>query len=458
MDISEKLRKLPSVDGIISSPHLATLIERHSRERVVNTLRNILESYRQSIMKGKDVTVSDEAIAEDVSAVILDEDAPSIRRVINATGTVIHTNLGRSVLPEVVVEAIKTAATSPVNLEYDLEKGKRGDRDSHLEKLICRLTGAEAATVVNNNAGAVLLVLNTLARRKEVVVSRGELVEIGGAFRIPEIIKASGCRMVEVGTTNRTRPGDFEEAVSDKTGAILKVHTSNYRITGFTESVPLKELVALGGKTSTPVVEDLGSGALIDLSLFGLPVEPVVRDRIEKGADIVTFSGDKLLGGPQAGIIAGRQEIIKKINKNPLKRALRIDKMTVAALEALFRIYLNRKALPERLPILRCLTRPLEELEGIAEDGAERLARHFGKGALIEVRDGFSEIGSGSMPGEEIPTKVVSVRHNTLSPDRLAEIFRKSDPPIIGRIHDDGFLLDVRCVDKGEELVPSDSL
>ncbi len=454
MDIKERLREIPSVDRVLSFPCLSRIMERYSRSAVVDAARGVLGSYRERILGGSTVDLSEEAVARDISERLAMDGRPSMRKVINATGTVIHTNLGRSPLPDEAVEAVRTAATSAVNLEYDLLKGGRGDRDSHVEALICRLTGAEAATVVNNNAGAVLLVLNALARRKGVVVSRGELVEIGGSFRIPEIIRASGAGMVEVGTTNRTRLEDYEGAVTARTGALLKVHRSNYRITGFTESVSLKDLAVLGRKSSVPVVEDLGSGALVDLSRYGLPREPVVAERLEMGADVVTFSGDKLLGGPQAGIIAGKRALIDKMKRNPLKRALRVDKMTLAALEALLRIYLDEEALRDRLPLLRFLTRPMEELEAVADEAAQGLGRFFKDEAVVEVVDGFSEIGSGSLPGEVIATKAVSVVHRTLSPDRVAEIFRRSEPPIIGRISRERFLLDVRCVERGRDVVP----
>jgi L-seryl-tRNA(Ser) seleniumtransferase len=346
------------------------------------------------------------------------------------------------------------AARHPVNLEYDIEKGRRGDRDSHVEDLICRLTGAEAATVVNNNAAAVLLTLNSLARRKEVIVSRGELVEIGGSFRIPEIISASGCKMHEVGTTNRTRIGDFNGALSAKTGAILKVHTSNYKVVGFTEEAGLAELAILGKDNNIPVIEDLGSGALADLSAFGLPREPLVEESLKAGVDIVTFSGDKLLGGPQAGIIAGKKELIKKIKKNQLKRALRVDKLTLAALEALLKLYLNRDTFCEKIPTLRFLTRPLCELELLARDAAKTLEVFFEGEARVDVEDGSSQIGSGALPGEEIPSKLIVIRHKSLTPSRLASHFRAASPPVIGRVKDDSFILDVRCVDRPQDLSP----
>lgn len=455
MDNKPHLQKIPSVDRLLKTQRLQKLVEIYSRERILTTLRNLMDDLRDEVKRGETVDLSEDNISCLVEEKIAHEDRPSLRNVINATGTLIHTNLGRAVLPQEAIEAITACADAPVNLEYNLITGKRGARDSHLEQLICRLTGAEAATVVNNNAAAVLLTLNTLAKRKEVIVSRGELVEIGGAFRIPEIMKVSGCKLIEVGTTNRTRISDYDAAISARTALFLKVHTSNYRIVGFSESAGIEALAALGRDRSVAVVEDLGSGALIDLSVYGLPKEPVVREQLEKGAHIVTFSGDKLLGGPQAGIIAGKADLIGRINKNPLKRALRVDKITIAALEALFRLYLNKETLQKRLPTLRYMSRSLSELEDIAKDAAGRLAEFFGGEACIEIADGVSETGSGSLPGEELATRIIAIEHRKISPSRLAELFRKSNPPIIGRIKDDRFILDVRCIEKAEELVPS---
>lgn len=447
------LQKIPSIDKLLQSKQIQESIKKHSRERVVQALRSILKNLRNKIIENNLREISEEKIATEVESIIDNENRSSLKKVINATGTIIHTNLGRSILPDEAIEAMSNSASSMVNLEYDIEKGKRGSRDSHLESLICKLTGAEAATVVNNNAAALMLTLNSLAKRKEVIISRGELVEIGGSFRIPEIMKASSCKMVEVGTTNKTRSADFEEALSEKTGIILKVHTSNYRVVGFTESADMKKLVALGKKNDLPVVEDLGSGAIIDLSQYGLPREPVVSERIAAGVDIVTFSGDKLLGGPQAGIIVGKKALIKKLNKNPLKRVLRVDKITVAALEALFKLYLNKETIKERLPLLRFMTRPLAEMEKVAEDASKKLKLLFGNEAIIEIKGGVSEIGSGSLPGEELPTKIITITHKKLSPSKLAKLFRNNDPPIIGRISGDKLILDVRCIEKGDELV-----
>ena len=362
-----KLKDIPSVEKILLHPLFEPIIKNSSRERVALTIRTFLDHCRTSINEEKTINLSIEAIAREIKKNIKKEDTPSLKRIINASGTIIHTNLGRSILPDKAIKAINLAASGSVNLEYDIESGKRGERDSHIENLICRLTGAEAATVVNNNAAAVLIALNSLAKKKEVIISRGELVEIGGSFRIPDIMKSSNCKMIEVGTTNRTRLSDYENAISNKTGALLKVHTSNYKIEGFTETTSLKDLAILSKKLSIPLIEDLGSGAMIDLSSYGIPGEPLIEERLLKGADIVTFSGDKLLGGPQCGMIAGKKELIKKVNKNPLKRALRVDKLTIAALEALLLLYLNKDTLSENIPSIRYMTRSSDEVRSIAE-------------------------------------------------------------------------------------------
>ncbi|MDT8317510.1 MAG: L-seryl-tRNA(Sec) selenium transferase [bacterium] len=445
------MKDIPSVEKILLHPLFKPIIKAYSRERVALTIRDFLAFCRILINKEKPVDLSIETIAGEIKKIIKKEDAPSLKRVINASGTIIHTNLGRSILPHSALKAINLAASGAVNLEYNIESGKRGERDSHIEKLICRLTGAEAATVVNNNAAAVLITLNSLAKKKEVIVSRGELVEIGGTFRIPDIIKSSVCKMIEVGTTNRTRLSDYKNAITNKTGALLKVHTSNYKIEGFTETTSLKDLSTL----SIPLIEDLGSGAMINLSIYGIPGEPLIKDSLIMGADVVTFSGDKLLGGPQCGIIAGKKEIIKKINRNPLKRALRVDKITIAALEALLLLYMNKETLKENIPSIRHMTRSEDEVSSIAEKAAHSLKQIFKERAIISLEKGFSEPGSGSLPGQKIPTTLVIIKHLTLSPSSLAKMFRKNDPSIIGRIQKDSFILDSRSVDSYLDLIPS---
>ena len=457
MPIKAKMKAIPSVETILKHPLFEPIIKNSSRERVLVSLRQFLDLCRISIKQEATIDLSMEAIAYEIKKIIKKEDTPSLKRVINASGTIIHTNLGRSILPDEAIKAINLAASGPVNLEYDIERGKRGERDSHIENLICRLTGAEAATIVNNNAAAVLITLNSLAKKKEVIISRGELVEIGGSFRIPDIMKSSNCKMIEVGTTNRTRLSDYETAISNKTGALLKVHTSNYKIEGFTESTSLKDLSSLSMRQSIPLIEDLGSGAMIDLSPYGIEGEPLIKERLEMGADIVTFSGDKLLGGPQSGIIAGKKELIKKINKNPLKRALRVDKITIAALEALLMLYLNKDRVKDNIPSLRYMTRSEDEVRSIAEKAADSLKQIFNDKAIISLEKGYSEPGSGALPGQKIPTTLIIIKHEILSPSSLSKKFRNNDPAIIGRVQKDSFILDPRSVDSFKDMVPSNS-
>jgi L-seryl-tRNA(Ser) seleniumtransferase len=379
-------------------------------------------------------------------------DESALKPVVNATGVVLHTNLGRALLAEAAIEAVERAARSAVNLEYDLETGGRGDRDKLVEEQLCALTGAEAATVVNNNAAAVLLVLNTLAEGREVVVSRGELVEIGGSFRLPEVMARSGALIHEVGTTNRTHPGDYRNAIGPTTALLLKVHPSNYRVVGFTSAVELGELAEIGREHGVEVIEDLGSGALIDLSIYGLPHEPVVRERIAAGAAIVTFSGDKLLGGPQAGIAVGRRALIDRLKGNPLKRALRCDKLTIAALEATLRLYLRSRNLGADLPTLRLMRRSTAEIGMIAVRAREILIERLGPEFRIEIVDSMSQIGSGALPTEELQTRALRITHRDLSEEAISTIFRGARPPVLGRMRDGAFMLDLRTVENAADL------
>ncbi|HEX2931609.1 MAG TPA: L-seryl-tRNA(Sec) selenium transferase, partial [Candidatus Binatia bacterium] len=353
------------------------------------------------------------------------------------------------------IEAMSAVADQPVNLEYDLAAGRRGKREETLEMLLTELTGAEAATVVNNNAAAVLLALNTLAQGKEVIVSRGELIEIGGSFRIPEIMAKSGAVLKEVGSTNRTHAADYENAINETTALLLKVHTSNYKVVGFTAEVTLEELVAIGKKHKLPVMEDLGSGALIDLSKYGLPKEPIVAERIHAGADVVTFSGDKILGGPQAGLLVGKKDLIGKMSKNHLQRALRCGKLTLAALEATLRRYRQSPNIVDEIPTLKAFTRPIQEIRALGEELLPRLQSVLGKEFQIELQDSTAQIGSGALPTEELPTAVLSLRHKNLSANAIAEKFRRANPPIIGRIKDNHFLLDLRCIFDSTDLIPN---
>ena len=437
-------------------PGIATLLETSARDYVVETSRTVCNELRETLLTG-DTLGGDDLDAEIVRRVrdrVAAGSETGPQRAINATGVVLHTNLGRARLPESAVTALLRVARGASALELDVATGARGERDRIVEEDLLALTGAEAATVVNNNAAAVLLALNSLAEGKRVVVSRGELVEIGGSFRIPDIMAKSGARLVEVGTTNRTHARDFERALDDGTGAILKVHASNYRIVGFTTEVPLEKLCAIGKRHGVPIIEDLGSGALVDLARWGLPREPVVAERVAAGADVVTFSGDKLLGGPQAGILVGRREVIEKIRRNPLKRALRCDKLTLAALAAVLRIYRRSPDLSRTLPTLRALTRPIEEMRKVGGSAIEQLRAALGGGFEISLVESKAEVGSGAQPTEALPSLAIAIHHGTESPDRIARRFRAADPAILGRIHDGQFLLDLRLIDDPSDLVP----
>ncbi len=448
---------LPSVDRLLQDVRLASLADRLGRSCVVNGVRAVLDEGRADLAAGRKLDIAE--IPDSVVAHIASMAELSLRPVLNLTGTVIHTNLGRSSLSEAAINAMTLAARQPVNLEYSLEAGKRGDRDSHLEQRICSLTGAEAATVVNNNAAAVLLVLNTLANRRNVPVSRGELVEIGDSFRLPDIMRRAGARLVEVGTTNRTHLADFEAVISERPAAILKVHTSNYAVAGFTKAVDEKELAALCRRHDVPFFIDLGSGTVVDLEQFGLPHEPTVQEALANGADLVTFSGDKLLGGPQAGVIAGRLDLIAGIKKNPMRRALRLDKMTIAALDATLALYQHPEKLAETVPSLRLLARSLENIQLTAESVERAFLGVPQDDWKVDVADCFSQIGSGALPTESLPS--VAVRLTPTGPrkvmgKRLADIaasFRNLPVPVIGRMEKRAFWLDMRTLEEPNQLV-----
>ena len=449
------LRSLPSVEKLLSASTSEPLLRRYRRAYVAEKVRAVLASVRQEILSGTvTAPVAESALVRRVETTIAGEDRSPLRSVVNATGTVLHTNLGRALLAKAAIDEVVRVASTPVTLEYDLTEGGRGDRDEVVEADLLALTGAEAATVVNNNAAAVLLALNTLAEGKEGIVSRGELIEIGGSFRIPDVMRKSGVLLREVGTTNRTHVQDYAEAITPQTGLLLKVHPSNYRIIGFTSAVELEELVALGRAHQIPVMEDLGAGALVDLTQYGLPKEPVVAERIAAGVDVLTFSGDKLLGGPQAGLIVGRKEYIARIKKNPFKRALRPDKLTLAALSATLRLYRRSPDLVAEFPTLRWLTRPREEMDAIATQALPLLQAQLGEEFTITVTDAKAQIGSGALPEEEIPSRVIVIRHPQLSAEKISARFRAADPPILGRIHDGAFLLDLRGIFAAEDLVP----
>ncbi len=433
---------------------MQALVEHHGRARTLSAARKVLSEARERLSSLNPPPTPHELAG--ACAVHLQEGArSSMRRVLNLTGTVIHTNLGRSVLPATAVDAVIEAMSHPVNLEFDLDEGRRGERDDHVEGLLTRLTGAEAAVAVNNNAAAVFLALNTLAQGREVPVSRGELVEIGGAFRVPDIMERSGARLVEVGTTNRTHRKDYEAAIGPHTAALMKVHASNYQITGFTAAVDEAELSQLAHERSLPLIADLGSGTLVDLRQFGLPHEPTPGEMLRHGVDLVTFSGDKLLGGPQAGIVVGRKDLVDRLRRSPLKRALRLDKMTLAALEAVLRLYEAPDRLTQDLPVLRLLTRPVESIRAQAHRLVQPLQSSLGPGYEVEVVELKSQVGSGSLPVELLPSAGVRIRSmggNTSSATDVASAFRSLPVPVVGRIHDGAFLLDLRCLESEADL------
>ncbi len=441
---------MPSVDECIRAAETHPRLEGLSHAYLKALVTRAQSTIRSAIAAGGSNAANREEIVKQIVAEVEHEassDEPAVKSVVNATGVVLHTNLGRAILPEAAIEALAQAARSAVNLEFDLEGGGRGDRDALVESELCALTGAEAATVVNNNAAAVLLALTAIAEGREVIVSRGELIEIGGSFRLPDVMTRSGARLREVGTTNRTHPGDYESAIGPETAMLLKVHPSNYRVVGFTSAVTLEELVKIGRARGIPVMEDLGAGALIDMSAYGLPREPIVAERIAAGADLVSFSGDKLLGGPQAGIVVGKREIIAKLKSNALKRALRCDKLTLAALSATLRLYLRSGNLAADIPTLRFLTRSIAEMKQIAPRARDILADRLGAEFRCEIIESTSQIGSGALPTEELPTVAIRVTHPKISANSIADIFRRARPPIIGRITDDGFQLDLRTID-----------
>ena len=456
---SIELSTIPSVDRILRTESAKTLIKNFGRPSVIKAVREDLEEIRCSILDENcqdSIKVDVETIIERISARLTTDLEPSLKPVFNLTGTVIHTNLGRAPLPSEAIDAMASVSGGASNLEYNLKIGKRGDRDSHLEKLLMQLTGAEAATVVNNNAAAVLLILNSLALRKEVIVSRGELVEIGGSFRIPEIMTRAGAKLKEVGTTNRSHARDYKEAISVKTAMLMKVHTSNYEVTGFTSNVSESDLAKIAHNDQVPFVIDLGSGTMVNIEKFGLPHEPTVQEALSNGADLVSFSGDKLMGGPQAGLIAGRKELVAKIKKNPMKRAMRCDKMTIAALTAILKIYSNPKQLCERIPTLRLLTRDPKEIHQTARRIIPALKAKLGKTYSIKIEPCQSQIGSGALPTEKVPSVALKIslkmkRGSGKSLNGLSKIFRELPKPVIGRIQDNAFWMDLRCLEKNHE-------
>jgi L-seryl-tRNA(Ser) seleniumtransferase len=447
---------LPSVDRLLNQPAATVLVAQFGRTFATDSLRALLAETRERAVADNDIAI--EAVAPDRLLSVLGErlrraSEAKIRRVFNLTGVVLHTNLGRAVMAEEAIAAAIEAMRHPATVEFDLEGGGRGDRDDAVLDLIREMTGAEAATVVNNNAAAVLLSLNTLAVRKEAIVSRGELIEIGGAFRIPDVMTRAGCKLREVGTTNRTHLRDFEEAIGPQTAMLLKVHTSNYAVVGFTNAVDVAELAPVSRVHGLVLMEDLGSGTLVNLEQWGLPHERTPREAIAAGADIVTFSGDKLLGGPQCGLIVGRKELIARIRKNPLKRALRVDKVTLAALAATLQLYRDPERLVERLPTIRMLTRSVLAIGEQAERLAPMMRARLGERYTVSVRDAASQIGSGSRPLDLLPSKAIAIEVNGPKKGagtRIAAVekmFRALPIPVIGRIDHDALILDLRCMD-----------
>jgi len=452
---------LPSVDRLLGRPELAACIAVHGPALAKRAVNDELDAQRQAIRAGGSaaaLALLVQAIEDRVAALA----APALRRVINLTGTVIHTNLGRALLPEEAIEAVAAAMRGYAALEYDVASGGRGDRDDLVEGVLRELTGAEAATVVNNNAAAVVLALAALAARKEVLISRGELIEIGGAFRMPDIMKTAGCKLVEVGTTNRTHARDFESAIGQRTGLIVKAHTSNYAVEGFTASVDDSTLAAIAHAHGVPYMVDLGSGALVDLSRYGLPREPLPQESLAAGADVVTFSGDKLLGGPQAGIIVGTKAAITRIRKHPLKRALRLSKMTLAALEATLRVYRSGHRLAERLPTLALLTRPANDIRAAAERLLPALQAFAGDAFVVRIEACASQIGSGALPVDRLPSFALHVasraRRGGRALEQLAQRLRALPVPVLRRINDDALWLDCRTLLAADEVTLTEQL
>ncbi len=457
------LRSIPKVDECLDlltdDDHSSSTIP---RSLILQAIREVLDETRKKILTGghgiQSGDLAPDTLVRTMRQRIATLQRPQFRRVINGTGVIIHTNLGRSLLPEQTMQTLIDAGCRYSNLEYNLQTGTRGSRYSLVEKLLCRLTGAEAALVVNNNAAAVLIVLETLAKGREVIVSRGQLVEIGGSFRIPDVMERSGARLREVGATNRTHLHDYEDGINEETALLMKVHNSNYRIIGFTKEVSMEELVSLGHRYGLPVVEDLGSGCFVDLSRFGLMKEPTVQEVVKAGVDVVTFSGDKLLGGPQAGIILGRREIVEQIKKNPLNRALRIDKFTLSGLESVLRFYQDEEEAVRTIPTLAMIALTPERIHSKAQSLARQLRKDLSDICRIRVEKTVSRVGGGAMPEQNLPSHAVGVKPYGCTVNQLERKLRDLDTPIIGRIEDESLLLDMRTVSEDEITLIADSL
>ncbi len=456
------LSNIPSVDELMKGRDIERLVSVYPRTAVVEGIREYLDNYRKLILTSEEEGDSGKKDGPDIVKGIVEKVNRMMRsnlvKVVNATGVVLHTNLGRAPLAKPVVNTISDVALGYSNLEMDLESGERGSRYSHVEELICRLTGAQGAMVVNNNAAAVMLVLSTMAKGREVVVSRGQLVEIGGSFRVPDVMEQSGAILVEAGTTNKTHISDYERAANENTAVLMKVHTSNYRILGFTSETESEELVALGRKLKLPVIEDLGSGMLMDLTEYGLPWEPTVQQAIKAGMDAVTFSGDKMLGGPQMGIIAGSRKYIDMMKKNPLTRAIRVDKLTLAALEGTLRLYLDKELALREIPVLRMLTFSIDELGKRARRLSMKLRKDLKDMAEISIADEFSEVGGGSMPLHKMPTRAVTIKPYNVSLNELEGKLREYKIPLVARVYRERLILDVRTIMEDEYKTVEDAL
>src|SRR3984957_5913828 len=452
--ILARLRDLPSVSAVLNTPAAAALLEVYGQKASTDAIRATIEVARVALREGVGAVPTVERLAAESRVRLEREDRSRSRPLFNLTGTVLHTNLGRAVLAEAAVGAAVAAMQNPVALEFDLKTGKRGERDDHVRGLLCDLTGSDEATIVNNNAAAVLLVLNTLANGREVIVSRGELIEIGGAFRMPEIMASAGARLVEVGTTNRTHIKDYRSALNERTGLILKVHTSNYRIQGFTAEVGPADLSAIAKEAGGPLPHHLRAGTLVDLAQYGLQAEPTARQAVAT-ADVVTFSGDKLLGGPQAGFIVGKRDLIRAINRNPMKRALRVDKIRLAAIEATLKLYRDPIRLAERLPTLRMLTRSRQEIEAQARRLLPHVAGALGDDFAVEICECDSQIGSGALPLETIASAglTIAAKRKGRELERLSAMLRELPRPVIGRIEKERLVLDLRCVGEDETFL-----
>jgi L-seryl-tRNA(Ser) seleniumtransferase len=459
---NSRLKKLPSVDSLLGDEQAFALIERFGRGALANACRGVLDEFRSDILRDRTAAPEDAFSLDHFFALVKsqleDKLSPSLQKAVNATGVIMHSGLGRAVLSSAAREALDDITRGYCTLALEAETGRRGQRDSHVSRLLGELTGAEAATLANNNAAATVLILNTLAKGKEVIVSRGQLVEIGGSFRMPDVMKTSGAILHEVGTTNKTHLRDYAEAVNEYTGAILRVHHSNYRIVGFAEEPGVEELAELGNKHNVPVIDDLGSGALVDLKEFGLQTEPLIGRSVQAGAAVVCFSADKLIGGPQAGIIVGKAEFISRIKKNPLARAFRCGKLTIAALEATLKLFLAPEKLKERHPLYRMLSLDPEELGKRARRVQRALSKRLPLEAHLAVEDGGSQVGSGSVPVETIPTKLLSLKADFRATEEMARALRLNNPPVFTRIHKEAVLFDFRTVQPDEDNIVQEAI